>query len=161
MSCQKALLLELINCLVAVNLSNSDNDLPCVAAGKHVEIDFNFKFMRSRSPGDVSNNLFPIKVTPMRRSIIIRQQNMRPKTLLTPQPRHLGPIPMPKLRIFIAFKTIRCSLKRRRNEQILSRYQILRMYLFNQYLRWDQGKPYLLENIFQFIDLFFIKLAIL
>ena len=58
-------------------------------------------------------------------------------------------------------ETIRCSLKRSRNEQILSRYQILGMYLFNQYLRWDQGKPYLLENIFQFIDLFFIKLAIL
>jgi hypothetical protein len=86
---------------------------------------------------------------------------MRPKTLLAPQPRHLGPIPMPKLRILIAFKTIWCSLKRRRYEQILSRYQILRMYLLNQYLRWDQRKPYLLENILQFVNLFFGKFAIL
>jgi len=136
MSSQETLLLQLVNGLIALYLSYTHNNLPGVAAGKHVEINFDFKFMRSRSPGDVADNLFPVEITSMRRSIIIGEQNMRPKTLLAPQPRHLRPISMPKLRILISFKTIWSSLKGRSNEQVLSCNQILGVDFLYQYLSW-------------------------
>ena len=153
MSGQETLLLQLVYGLVALYLCDSNNDLPSVAAGKHVEIYFNLEFVRSRSPSDVSDNLFPVEVAAMRRSVIIGEQDMRPETLLAPQPRHLRPIPVSKLGVLVGFETIRSSLKGRSNEQVLSCNQILRMDFLDQDFGWDQGKPNFLQYFFEFVNL--------
>lgn len=112
----------------------TNDDLPCVRARQHVELDLDFKFVDARAPGHISNDFFPVVVAAMRSLEVIREDNVGAVIFLGPAPGHLGTISVSIFVTAVLFETIwRC----------LEGHCLVEVFKINQvYMRVKVGKAY-------------------